>query len=189
MKRTGCAALLLGAAGTVWGQTDAFSPGPYVGISAGQFTLSGTKNVDRRQITAEDRASSWKAYLGLRTSRYFGIELDYSDLGRVEAAAVTAEAWAETRAIGLTAVFYLPLGQRLSLFARGGGAYCELRAHVREAGEPVSSERFTGTAPTYAAGLDLRLAHGLSLRAEWEHIYGGDDVEAEQWNAGVKYAF
>lgn len=185
MKRVGCALLLLGVAGAVSAQTI----GAYLGAAHGRFSLRATEEINGVRVTADDSAPVWKAYVGLRFLPYMAVQLDHADLGTVTGNASVATARAEARATSLSLVLYVPLANRLDLFARAGGAYSELETGITVPGMRSLSDRHTATAPTYAAGFDVRVTPHVSLRAEWERIDGGDDIDAEQWNAGVMYSF
>ena len=83
---TGLAALALAASAPVLAQTDWSSPfarGPYVGVSGGESKF----RTDCSSLFSCDRKdTAWKLYGGGRFNDILGLELGYTDFGKIRGA-------------------------------------------------------------------------------------------------------
>jgi opacity protein-like surface antigen len=115
-----------------------------------------------------------------------GLELGYTDFGRIRAQGGETKAWAVP--ISLTAG--LPLGP-VRLFGKAGGLYG--RTDVNAAPSSLfDTGHKSGWGWLYGVGAAIPVAQNIALRAEWERykldfVGGRDDVD--MLSAGVQFRF
>lgn len=186
------AALGLFAAGTASAQSDYRAPWQgdfwgYVGASGGESKFrSQCHNVD--VFRCDTRDTGWKVYAGGQMNRILGLEIGYTDFGRVSASGGETNAWAIP--ISLTAG--VPIGDRFSIFAKGGGLYS--RTDVKVDLNDTFSARGdrNGWGWTYGAGLAFGITPNLQIRADWDRyrldfVGGRQDVDLA--TAGLQWRF
>jgi opacity protein-like surface antigen len=82
----------------------------YVGVSGGQATF---KTNCSDLFTCDKKDTAWKVYGGSGVNDVLGVELGYTDFGKISANGGQIEAWAGT--LSLTAG--IPVGDRFKVFA------------------------------------------------------------------------
>jgi OOP family OmpA-OmpF porin len=186
------AALGLLAAGSAFAQQDYNAPWRgdfwgYVGASGGESKFrSQCANVD--VFRCDQRDTGWKVYGGGQINRIFGLEVGYTDFGRVTASGGETKAWALP--ISLTAG--VPIGDRFSIFAKGGGLYSRTDVKV-DLNDTFSARGDTnGWGWTYGAGMAFAVTKNLQIRADWDRyrldfVGGRQDVDLA--TAGLQWRF
>lgn len=161
----------------------------YGGISAGQSRAKLDESrlaagVLAPGITAttqarDERDNTYRIFGGYQFNRYFGLEAGYFDLGRSSFTASTVPAGSldgnlRFRGYNLDAVGTVPLGEKLSLIGRVGGAFARTRgSFVGSGGAVVTNAAPTDrqTNPKVGLGLQYAFTPGFMMRAEAER-YG-----------------
>jgi len=171
----------LAAAQSDW-RTDGFSG--YVGASAGQ---SHFRNDCSSVFDCDRKDTAWKAYFGGNVNRILGLEIGYTDFGRMRSFGGDTEAKATN--ISLTAG--VPLGDHFALFAKGGGAY----GHTDVSAAPstfVSTGRKSGWGSTWGVGGSLAITRTLAARVDWDRYkldFVGGNRDVDLLSAGLQMRF
>jgi OOP family OmpA-OmpF porin len=186
------AALGLLSTGSALAQSDYNAPWRgdfwgYVGVSGGESKFRANcpeVNVFR----CDTRDTGWKVYGGGQINRIFGLEVGYTDFGRISAAGGETSAWAVP--ISLTAG--VPLGDRFNIFAKGGGVFS--RTDVRTDLNDTFSENGdrNGWGWTYGAGLAFNVTRNLQIRADWDRYkldFVGGRRDIDLATAGLQWRF
>ena len=121
---TAAAILGLAAAGTAAAQTTYNAPWRgdfwgYLGASAGESKFRAECNRTITQFDCDRKDTGFKVYAGGNMSEIFGLEIGYTDFGRIRTGGGETDAWA----VPLTLRAGIPMGERFSAFAKVGGLY------------------------------------------------------------------
>lgn len=142
----------------------------------------------------------YKVFGGYRLLSWLALEGGYFDLGKFEFNATTVPAGTlrgtlKTHGLNLDPVFILPLGERVSAFARAGITYGETRSRFASTGAVTSpaagNEHELGYKFGLGAQYDITPRLGLRLEAERYQVdegaarHGGLDL----FSAGLIYRF
>jgi OOP family OmpA-OmpF porin len=158
----------------------------YVGGSAGESKFK--RECDRLLVTeCERKDTGWKVYAGGKMNEVLGLEVGYTDFGRIRASGGNTEAWAIP--VSLTAG--APLGSRFGVFGKVGGLYGRTDVDV----SPTSifdRGHKSGWGWTYGVGATAGLTQNLQLRVDWDRykldfVGGRDDVD--MLSAGLQLRF
>nr|WP_086939504.1 outer membrane beta-barrel protein [Thaumasiovibrio occultus] len=154
-------------------------PNLYVGGSYGKFDtkVKDPSNLIAPSYDIDDNAG--KGFIGLNFGNQLAIEAfhydfatgHYAELGTMKA-----------KSTGLTSLFYVPVGQSLSLFAKLG-----IHEWEQKSNNGGASLRTEGEDITYGAGIEFGDTN-LRLRAEYE-VFTMDDVDLNVTSLGVVYRF
>jgi hypothetical protein len=156
----------------------------YVGASAGESKF----RTDCGSFFDCDRKdTAWKVQAGGNFNNVFGVELGYTDFGSMRAFGGDTEAQAAN--ISLTAG--LPLGERFSLFAKGGGVYgwTDVKASPLSS---VSTGEKSGWGSTWGVGGTFAVTRNVQLRVDWDRYkldFVGGDHDIDFLSAGVQLRF
>ena len=191
-KMAAIAALGLLASGATFAQSPYSAPWRgdfwgYIGASAGESKFRTDCNRTITQFECDTKDTGFKVYAGGRMSEWLGLEIGYTDFGRIKASGGEVDAWA----IPLSLVAGVPFGERFSAFAKVGGLYG--RTDVRPSFEAlVESGDKSGWGWTYGAGMAFAITPTIQLRADWDRhkldfVGGRDDVD--MLSAGVQFRF
>jgi OOP family OmpA-OmpF porin len=185
--------------------------GWYLGAGVGKSNATHLDGIDTtlanygitsRSIT-DDTATAWKLFGGYQVNRYFGVEGGYAKLGQSNfTSSVTlpgtgtgSGTWDPKDAWSLSAVGYLPVVDRFSLFGKVGLAYSKVNfGYADTVGDAISASKHT-TDPLYGAGLKYDLTKETSVRGEFERYQNiGDSSVTGQssvnvWSVGLQYHF
>ncbi len=186
----GIAALAAAASANVFAQSsDWRSPGDrefwgYIGASGGQSKFrtecSSLFDCDRKD-------TGFKIYGGGKFNDLVGLELGYTDFGKIRASGGETNAWAGS--LSLTAG--LPIGDRFSVFAKGGGVYG--RTDVRaSASSLVDTGHKNGWGTTYGVGAALGLTRAVQVRVDWDRYnldFASGSRDVDMVSAGVQMRF
>lgn len=180
-RRARAVFLLLAAALTpAAGATDLL--GLSVGAGIGRTAVQVDRVSAGYPLGFDEHATGWKGYVAMRPIRFFGVEVDYVDLGHPHALIGFVNTDVRTRGAAAFAVGYLPL-PLVDLYAKAGFARLELTAvgnpttipidtclpgFVPGYGCPFRIDR-TDTRAAYGIGAQLKLS-ALTLRAELEQF-------------------
>lgn len=181
MADTGTAGASAGSSGSLW------TPGSgrtMLGLNAGQSNF----RVPCGSIyTCDDTDRYWSLYGRSMASDYWGTELAYIDMGRMERAGGT------TRAYGLNVslVGTVPIAQSLGLFGKLGALYGRSRTSTA-AGADIAGGSENGFGLSLGAGLSWDFSSKMSAVLEWDrydfHFRSGRDP-VHTTSIGLQYKF
>jgi OmpA-OmpF porin, OOP family len=183
------AAAALAASGMASAQSDWHMPWQdnfwgYIGASAGESKF----RADCGSFFDCDRKdSAWKVHAGGNFSQVFGIELGYTDFGRMRAFGGDSEA----QAANLTLTAGVPLGERFALFAKGGAVYGWTDVSAAPASLVRTGEK-SGWGTTWGAGGTFAVNRNVQIRVDWDRYkleFVGGDHDIDLLSAGVQLRF
>jgi len=175
------------AAAAAAGPAAAQDPGLYLGGWGGfsQFKDS----CKQLPVPCEGEDTGVRAFGGYQFNRYVAVEAGFANLGKATGSGSLGpgaqgsfqlevkEAW------DLTAVFGIPVTDRLSGLVRGGMYRARTTLNIQETGFPDTQDGGTNSGFSYGAGAEFRLGL-LGLRAEWQRYEnvgvastGEDDID------------
>ena len=156
----------------------------HVGVSGGQSKFrtdcSSLFDCDRKD-------SAWKVYAGGSVNDILGFEIGYTDFGKIRAFGGDTEANAGN--ISLTAG--IPIGDRFSIFAKGGAVYG--RTDVKASATAlVRSGDERGWGSTWGFGGALGITRNVQVRLDWDRYkldFAGGRRDVDLLSAGVQLRF
>ena len=159
-------------------------PRNYIGVSGGE---SKFKTSCSSLFTCDTKDTAWKVYGGTGVNDVLGVELAYTDFGKIRANGADTEAWAGT--ISITAG--IPIGDRFKVFAKGGGLYG--RTDVNAPPSTVfNTGHKDGWGYTYGVGAALGLTRTVQVRVDWDRHnmdFVGGSKDVDMLSAGVQLRF
>ena len=188
------AALGLLAAGSALAQSDYNAPWRgdfwgYVGASGGESKFrSDCSRVD--VFRCDKRDTGWKVYAGGSVNRVLGLEVGYTDFGRIAASGGETKAWA----VPITLTAGVPIGERFNIFAKGGGLYG--RTDITRGAD--LNDTFSGDHDrngwgwTYGAGATFGITRNLMIRADLDRYkldFVGGRRDIDLATAGLQWRF
>jgi opacity protein-like surface antigen len=189
IKRTAVATALALAASPAFAQSifdPAPGPGPrnYVGVSGGQSKFRADCS---SLFSCDTKDTGWKVYGGTGVNDILGVELGYTDFGRIRVNGGNTEAWAGT--LSLTAG--IPIGDRFKVFAKGGGLYG--RTDVDASPSTLfNTGHKDGWGYTYGVGAALGITRTVQVRVDWDRHnmdFAGGSRDVDMLSAGVQLRF
>ena len=156
--------------------------------------------------TVDDKGDGLKLYLGWQPIRYFSLEVGYTDFGRASTYSTllsptsrdTASVQWDGYGVDVSALGSWWIGDRFSLYARGGASAWDVECKIVEDGtagyRPRSSSE-TGISPLAGAGVAVRFVPQGTLRFEFQRYFdvGGDEVggkvDVDVVSVGAHYHF
>lgn len=181
MDNTGTAGASAGSSGSLW------TPGSgrtVLGLNGGRSNFHAPCG---SVYACDDTGNYWSLYGRSMASDFWGTELAYIDMGRMDRAGGT------TRAYGLTVslVGKMPIAQSLGLFGKVGALYGRTRTSTG-AGADIAGGRENGFGLSLGAGLSWDFSPKMSAVLEWDHYHfnfqsGRDPVHAT--SVGLQYKF
>jgi OOP family OmpA-OmpF porin len=159
----------------------------YVGASGGQskFRTECSRTVTLLECDRKD--TGYKIYAGGRMSEVLGLEIGYTDFGRIRASGGDTDAWAVP--ISLTAG--IPLGSRFNVFGKVGGLYGRTDV-TASAASLVETGHKNGWGWTYGAGASVGITPNVAIRADWDRYkldFVGGSKDVDMLSAGVQVRF
>jgi opacity protein-like surface antigen len=157
----------------------------YVGASAGESKFR--RDCSSFVFRCDDKDTGWKVYGGGNFNNVIGLEVGYVDFGRMNAFGGDQEARAAS--IALTAG--LPIGDRFSIFAKGGAVYARTDVSAAPASLVAIGEK-SGWGGTYGAGATVGVTRNLAVRVDWDRYklaFIGGDRDVDMLSAGVQFRF
>jgi OOP family OmpA-OmpF porin len=156
----------------------------YVGVSGGE---SKFRTDCASLFDCDTKDTGWKVYAGGKANEIFGMEAGYTDFGRVRASGGETDAWAAN----LSLVAGVPIGDRFSVFAKGGGIYG--RTDVKaSASSLVKTGHKNGWGTTWGVGAALGLTQAVQVRLDWDRYkldFIGGSRDVDMLSAGVQMRF
>ncbi|MFC1519057.1 OmpA family protein [Pseudomonadota bacterium] len=142
----------------------------------------------------DDDPYAWDVFGGYLFNDYFGIELGYRDLGRIQ--------WTDfsnkrndvgARGMALGLVGFYPFADKWSLSAEAGGMNYLLK-NIKNYGTEYYSD--SGIAPYIGAGIGYNFTENLKLQAKYRRYENLDDdkyntleMESNYWGLELSYRF
>ena len=156
----------------------------YFGASAGQskFTTDCHQFYD-----CDKKDTGFKVYTGGRVNEIFGLEVGYTDFGKISASGGQTEAWAVP--ISLTAG--TPLGARFGIFGKLGGLYGRTDV-TADPSTLFETGHKNGWGWTYGAGATFAITPTLQLRADYDRYkldFVGGEKDIDMVSAGLQMRF
>ena len=190
---TAIAAIGMLGSGTALAQSDYRAPWRgdfwgYVGASAGESKF----NTDCRQgvtrfFDCDTRDTGFMVYAGGKLNEVFGLEVGYTDFGKIRASGGDTNAWA----IPITLTAGTPLGARFGIFGKVGGLYG--RTDVTADPDTLfDTGHKNGWGFTYGAGVTFALTQSLQLRADVDRYkldFVGGRKDVDMVSAGLQLRF
>lgn len=152
--------------------------GLYVGIGAGQFNIE-LEEVDGDTFDSDD--TTYKLFAGYRINRFFGLELDYIDLGSPSDNVDGFNFETKIKGFAPYAIGTLPLGP-IELFARVGYYFYdfEVNGPVGQAVDDSDEDL------VYGVGVGITLFDHVHARLEYEEFDVTDTDSANAiWLSGA----
>jgi OOP family OmpA-OmpF porin len=188
------AVLAMLASGTAFAQSAPYSAPwrgdfwGYLGASAGQAKYRSDCHRTVTLLECDRTDTGFKVYAGGKINPVLGLEVGYSDFGRIPVSGNDVRAWA----VPLTLTAGMPIGQRFNIFAKGGGLYgrtdvkTDLNDSLSEGGER------NGWGWTYGAGASFAVTPGVHIRADFDRYkldFVGGRRDVDMLSAGVQFSF
>lgn len=168
--------LLLGTTATLAGPF-------YIGASAAKTDLK----VDNLGDSFDLSDTTYKAFVGYRFIKYFGLEGGYVDFGNSNDVDSGIDLSVDATAWDLFAVGILPIGKHFELFGKYG--YFQWDRHAEASGVVISSEDESGNNPVYGGGLAFVFGKHFGVRLEYEKYKMSDVENLTQESAGFEFRF
>jgi opacity protein-like surface antigen len=186
----GLAALGVAAIGNAFAQTsDWRAPMTrdfwgYIGASAGR---SDFRTDCSSLFDCDKKDTGFKVYGGGRFNDLVGLEVGYTDFGKIRASGGDTKAWA----IPVELTLGVPIGDRFSVFAKGGGLYG--RTDVRaSASSLVNTGHKNGWGTTFGVGTALGISQTVQVRLDWDRYkldFAGGSRDVDMLSAGLQMRF
>lgn len=160
----------------------------YVGASAGESKFNTEcRNGVTRFFDCNRRDTGYKVYAGGRVNEVLGLEVGYTDFGRIRASGGDTNAWA----IPITLTAGTPLGSRFGIFGKVGGLYG--RTDVTADPDTLfDTGHKNGWGFTYGAGMTFAITPSLQLRADVDRYkldFVGGRKDVDMVSAGLQLRF
>jgi len=190
LKMAAVAALGLTASGASLAQYNAPWRGDfwgYLGASAGESKFRTDCNRTITQFECDTKDTGFKVYAGGRMSELLGLEIGYTDFGRIKASGGEVDAWA----VPLSLVAGIPFAERFSVFGKVGGLYGRTDVTASLASLTETGHK-SGWGWTYGAGAAIAISPTIQIRADWDRhkldfANGREDVD--MLSAGLQFRF
>jgi opacity protein-like surface antigen len=156
------------------------------GVSAGESKFDN--ECDRLNVfKCDHRDTAWAARAGGKFNRILGLELGYTDFGKVRAAGGDTNAWAAN--VSLTAG--VPIGDRFDIFGKGGAIY----GRTDVSADPTTlfdTGHKSGWGTTWGVGATFAITPNWQIRADWDRYrldFVGGRQDVDMASAGVQFRF
>ena len=181
-------AVMAAAASPAFAQSifDPMPSGPrnYIGVSGGE---SRFRTDCSSLFSCDKNDTAWKVYGGSGVNDVLGVELGYTDFGKIRVNGGDTKAWAGT----LDLTLGVPIGDRFKIFAKGGGLYGQTDVDA-----PPSSlfdkGHKNGWGYTYGVGAALGITRTVQVRLDWDRHnmdFVGGSKDVDMYSAGVQLRF
>ncbi len=156
----------------------------YIGASAGR---SDFRTDCASAFDCDRKDTGFKVYGGGKFNDIIGLEVGYTDLGKIRASGGDINAWA----IPIALTVGVPIGERFSVFAKGGGLYG--RTDVRaSASSLVDTGHKNGWGTTWGVGAALGITPAIQVRLDWDRYnldFAGGSRDVDMVSAGLQMRF
>ena len=186
------AAATLLASGAAMAQTDNYRAPwrgdfwGYVGVNGGETKFRDECRRTLTQLECDRKDTGWKVYAGGKMNDVVGLEVGYTDFGRIRASGGETEAWA----IPVSLVAGVPIGP-VSLFGKVGGLYGRTDVSA-SASTLLDTGHKSGWGWTYGAGAGFNVTKNVQIRADWDRYkldFAGGRRDVDMLSAGVALRF
>ena len=188
--------IVLGVAAVAFAASPAFAQSIFDSQPSGNYTrnyvgVSGGESKFRTDcsslFTCDTKDTAWKAYFGSSVNDILGLEVGYTDFGKIRASGGETDAWAGN--ISVTAG--IPIGDRFRAFAKGGGIYG--RTDVRASADSLlQTGHKDGWGTTWGFGAALGITRTVQVRVDWDRYrldFAGGSRDVDFLSAGVQMRF
>jgi opacity protein-like surface antigen len=158
----------------------------YIGASGGQSKFRTDCNRTVTLFECDRKDTGWKVYAGGKINEILGLEVGYTDFGRIRASGGDTNAWA----VPVSLVVGAPIGTRFNVFGKVGGLYG--RTDVTAEASTLFTGRKNGWGWTYGAGAGFNITPGLQVRADWDRYkldFVGGRSDVDMLSAGLAMRF
>jgi OmpA-OmpF porin, OOP family len=161
----------------------------YLGASGGESKFRTDCNRTATLFECDTKDTGWKVYAGGKFSQIVGLEVGYTDFGRIRTGTGDTEAWA----IPVSVVVGAPFG-RFAAFGKVGGLYS--RTNITRGADlndtfSADPDR-NGWGWTYGAGATFAITPAVELRADFDRYkldFVGGRRDVDMLSAGVQVRF
>jgi OmpA-OmpF porin, OOP family len=156
----------------------------YAGASAGQSKFrsdcSSLFDCDRKD-------TAWKVHGGGNFNQVIGLELGYTDFGRMRSFGGDMDA----RAANLSVTAGLPIGDRFAVFGKGGAVYARTDVSASPTAFISTGEK-RGWGTTWGVGATFAFTQNLQARVDWDRYkldFVGGERDVDLLSAGLQLRF
>jgi OmpA-OmpF porin, OOP family len=156
----------------------------YAGASAGE---SKFRNACSSLFDCDRKDAAWKIHGGGNFNNLIGLEVGYTDFGRMRSFGGDTEA----RAANISFTAGIPFGERFAVFGKGGAVY----GRTEVSASPttfVSTGEKSGWGTTWGAGASYAFTRNLQVRVDWDRYkldFAGGDRDVDLLSAGLQFRF
>ncbi|GAA4873904.1 OmpA family protein [Ferrimonas pelagia] len=189
MKLNACATALMATLVFPLASADDTAPW-YAGVGFGQSNWNGTCPASVTAAQCDDTDFAWDLFGGWQFSRFIGVELGYTDLGKSRWDSQALSRTTDGSGVRLALTGRAPLMDNLFVVAEAGGFWHDLK--IRNAAGSFSDDEID---PYLGAGLDYRVNQQLQLGVRFRHFHDMEvteqfsPVEANYWGLQLSYHF
>jgi OmpA-OmpF porin, OOP family len=160
----------------------------YIGASAGESKYRSSCNRTVTLFQCDSKDTAFKVYAGGKMNEVLGLEIGYTDFGKISVLGGETEAWA----VPLTLTAGIPLGNRFNIFAKGGGVYARTDVSVDLNDSLSERGNRNGWGWTYGAGATFAVTPNVQIRADFDRYkldFVGGRRDVDMLSAGVQFRF
>lgn len=160
------------------------APRNYVGVSMGQSSHEGCTGL----IECDDKATSWKAYSGVRLADGIMLEAGYVDLGESQGKDANGSVTSKTKGYTVAGVVELPVMDQFSVLGKVG-----IFRRNNEYTNSTGTHSNDGNSTLLGIGAQYTMSGNLGLRAEWERYskatqLNGAENDMDQLSVGITFS-
>ena len=158
----------------------------YIGLNAGQSKFRNSSGFGNFSSDNKDKA------FGLYGGSYFtpniGVELGYTDLGKVDRAGGTTEA----KAASVALIGKLPLNPSFNLLGKVGASYSQVDVSALP-GTGIAVGRKSGWGPSYGVGAEYNFTQNVSAVVQYDEYRmpypGGSKEKVNNTSVGLRFRY
>jgi len=156
----------------------------YFGASAGESKFRGNCS---SLFDCDQKDSAWRVHGGGNFNNLVGLEVGYTDFGRMRSFGGDTDA----RAANVSLTAGLPLGERFAIFGKLGTVYS--RTDVSASPTTfVSTGEKSGWGSTWGAGATYAFTRNLQVRVDWDRHrldFTNGERDVDLLSAGLQFRF
>ncbi len=164
----------------------AYATSASAGMYLGASVVSTSAEFQDAAVGFDTKATAWKAFGGFTFFKFVGLEASYRDLGSHSGTSASNSVSADLTAYDLSLRGILPVGKRITVFAKAGYANISTKGSFDIADVPSYFDK-SDWQLMYGVGLDWTFFMGLGLRAEWEKY--DVDTSLDSLSVGAYWRF